>query len=90
MARMGEQHLPHAGQRVARAGRGEREARGQVEQEGPVHQHRRRRARVLAARRRAGGARAAGAGQAGRAAGTEQSDFHGKILPRPRTGCASG
>ena len=68
---------------VPGAGRGERRAGGQVEQQDPVDEQ------AVAARargadgERAGGAGAVGAGQALGGAGAEQSQFHGTIVSRP-------
>ena len=90
VVRVGQQHLAHPAQRVPGAGRRERRARGQVQQQGPVHQQRGGRARVRAERSRAHGTGAGGAGQPRGGAGAEQSDIHGTDfhLSRrpPRTG----
>ena len=82
VVRMREQHLPHAAEAVPGAGGGERRPRRQVEQQHAVDS-----SAVAAARPRpegggAGRAGAVGARQSVGGAGAEQSEFHGKIVPR--------
>ncbi|EOY47214.1 hypothetical protein SLI_2499 [Streptomyces lividans 1326] len=88
VVRVGEQHLPYAGQGVPGPRGGERGAGRQVEQQRAVHQQRGRRTRVLALCRGTGRAGTVGAGESRGGTGAEQSHVHAPIFAGHPATCA--